>query len=189
MFNNKKINYLSLFLLFCVASSKGIIIYNEEILVALSFALFVVFSLSYFGSTIKDSLDERSSTIKFGSADFHRLKEESLQQLLSLHIQRKAAKKVFPFLKNDTENQLLMTTSSGSKASELSNRFCDQVQQKLNSFGSSKAELQQYLQKSIADTSLVFVICKKRNDKGNKNSVSISKQVQNSKQSFLNQNS
>lgn len=181
-------SYLALFLLFCVASSKGIIIYNEEILVALSFGLFVAFSLSYFGSTIKDSLDERSSAIKFGLADFHRLKEESLQELLSLHVQRKAAKKVFPFLKNDTENQLLITSSSGSKASELYNRFCDQVQHKLAVFSSSKAELQQYLQRSIALTSTVFVISKKRNDKQNKSSVSISKQVKDSKQSFLNQN-
>ena len=64
MFNNKKIApYIFAFLAFCVFSSKHIIIYNEEILVFLSFSLFVIFVSFYFGNSIKESLDERIISI------------------------------------------------------------------------------------------------------------------------------
>ena len=184
MFNNQKIKtYFILFLIFCVTSSKGIIIYNEETLVALSFALFVVFCLSYFGNTVKESLDERSSTIKFQLENFHRLKEESLRELLSLHKRSVQLKKLFPSIKKDTENQLSDTSTSDTQnqsSIELDNRFCEQVQQKLIVFQSSKALLQQRLQKSIALTIKLLVLDKIKNSKQGKNLGGISKQVKQS---------
>ena len=184
MFNNQQIKiYFILFLLFCVASSKGIIIYNEETLVALSFLLFVVFCLSYFGNTVKESLDERSSLIQFQLENFHRLKEDALQELLSLHKRSLQLKTLFPSIKKDTENQLSSTISSGSETAssiELDNRFCEQIQQKLSTFQSSKALLQQRLQKSIALTIKLQVLGKIQNNKQGKNSGQIAKQVQQS---------
>lgn len=107
---NRKGAFRALFLLFCVATSKGIIIYNEEILVFLTFWLFVLFSQSYFGNTIKESLDERSSTIKDGLENFHRLKEEALQELLYFYKQSLQVKKLFPLIKKDCQNQVSYTS-------------------------------------------------------------------------------
>ena len=59
MFNASYRVYLFAFLIFCVCSSKNIIIYNEETLVAASFCLFVLFVFHYFGNTVKEALDER----------------------------------------------------------------------------------------------------------------------------------
>lgn len=67
--------YIVAFLLFCVASSKHIIIYNEELLVAGTFFAFVVFITVYFGDTIKASLDESRNAI--------------LQELQSLWVYKK----------------------------------------------------------------------------------------------------
>ena len=75
MLSNDKLRpYIFIFLLFCVVSSKHLIIYNEEILVALSFFLFVIFVSQYFGNNIKESLDERSQAIKMELQNFLNLK-------------------------------------------------------------------------------------------------------------------
>ena len=86
MLSNDKLRpYIFIFLIFCVVSSKHIIIYNEEILVALSFFIFVIFISQYFGNTIKESLDERSQAIKTELQNFLNLKQESLNELLKEH--------------------------------------------------------------------------------------------------------
>ena len=186
MFNNQKVKvYLILFLVFSVASSKGIIIYNEETLVALSFLAFVIFCFNYFGNTVKDSLDERSSTIKFELENFHRLKEDALQELLSEHRRIEQLKKIFPSIGEFTQNQLSYTSTSGSQSIELHNRFSEQVQQKLAQLQSSKTLLQQRLQKSIALTIRPLVLAKiKQEKKGKKSNLRLSKVSSQVKQSL-----
>ena len=67
--------YILAILAFCVASSKHVIIYNEELLVALTFLCFVLYIKTAFGTNIKDSLDESRDSI--------------LQELQSLAIHKK----------------------------------------------------------------------------------------------------
>ena len=74
-----------MFLAFSVISSKHIIIYNEEILVSLSFLFFVIFVSFYFGDTIKESLDERKKLIESELQNFLNLKKESYKTLFKIH--------------------------------------------------------------------------------------------------------
>ena len=83
--NDKLRPYLFAFLVFCVLSSKHIIIYNEELLVAVSFLGFVFFSLHYFGNTIRESLDDRRDGIKAELERFFLLKRKSLQEVAEQH--------------------------------------------------------------------------------------------------------
>jgi hypothetical protein len=86
MFSNNKVRmYVAAFLLWCVLSSKHILIYNEETLVALSFFLFVYLTYKYAGDSIGASMDSRGQEIAAELEQFLVAREEALQNLAESH--------------------------------------------------------------------------------------------------------
>lgn len=77
--------YVSVFLLWCVLSSKHILIYNEETLVALSFFLFVYLTHKYAGDAIGESLDSRGQEIAQELQHYLDVRAQSLQALAQAH--------------------------------------------------------------------------------------------------------
>lgn len=145
MFNNEKLRfYLFIFLGFAVLSSKNILIYNEETLVALSFFCFIFFVLHYFGNTIKDSLNERSQVIREELQNFLILKENSFQELLNQHKKVSGLLKAMGVLNTFTKNELSVLNNHGEKA--LKNMFSFRIQSKLKTLVFSKLMVQQKLQ-------------------------------------------
>lgn len=159
MISNDKIRpYIFGFLVFCVFSSKNIIIYNEETLVALSFFAFIFFVFRYFGDTIKQSLDERSQTIKVELQNFLSLKADSLKQLYKEHQKVSALTNTLNTVKVFTVSELKKQSNLGKGG--LNKVFSDQVKQKLNTLSSSKMSLYQELQQHIAQNVLSAVLVK-----------------------------
>lgn len=145
MFNNEKLRlYLFIFLAFAVLSSKNILIYNEETLVALSFFCFVFFVLHYFGNTITESLNERSQVIREELQNFLILKENSFKELLSQHQKVSGLLKAMGVLNTFTKNELNLLNTNGEKA--LKNMFSSRIQSKLKTLVFSKLMVQQKLQ-------------------------------------------
>ena len=162
MISNDKIRpYIIGFLVFCVFSSKNIIIYNEETLVALSFFAFIFFVFRYFGETIKQSLDERSDSIKVELQNFLGLKADSLKQLYEEHQKVAYLIKILKRVKIFTQNELKKQIHFGKKT--LNKVFSDQVKQKLNTLSDSKMSLYQELQQHIAQNVENAVLVKKKN--------------------------
>lgn len=150
MFNNEKLRfYLFVFLAFAVLSSKNILIYNEETLVALSFFCFIFFVLHYFGNTIKDSLNERSQVIREELQNFLILKENSFQELLSQHQKVSGLLKAMGVLNTFTKNELNLLNTNGEKA--LKNMFSFRIQSKLKTLVFSKLMVQQRLQLLLSE--------------------------------------
>jgi hypothetical protein len=83
--NQRWKTYYIAFLVFCVCSSSHILIYNEELIVVLTFFLFLLFLSNYFGTTIKESLDERGEGIGAELQNFFLLKKNSLDGLFHQH--------------------------------------------------------------------------------------------------------
>jgi phosphopantetheine adenylyltransferase len=189
MFTNQKLRiYLFIFLAFCVFSSKNIIIYNEETLVALSFFCFVFFTARYFGNTITESLNERSEIIQQELQNFLNIKEQSFKELLTEH------QKVSGLV-NGLKNLSLFTTQQISKLNSntqraLYNVFIEQIQSKLKTLAFSKVMLQQRLQHLISENILSSVLLTYHSSKLDKTKPKVStvsqKSIQNTIQLLLN---
>ncbi len=148
--------YIFAFLLFCVASSKHIIIYNEELLVAGTFFAFVIFITVYFGDTIKASLDESRNAI--------------LQELQSLWVHKKNGalylksqhEKVPAILESlsSIEAFTLDTASQiGAIATKSYNRAArQQIQHRCEQYVSSAQPLFTSYQQTMADSYLPLVL-------------------------------
>ncbi len=128
--NDKLRPYLFAFLVFCVLSSKHIIIYNEELLVAVSFLSFVFFSLHYFGNTIRESLDERRDGIKAELERFFLLKRKSLQEVAEQHAKVTLLKQGLASLKECTKGEAVEGVTRATAS--LKEMFAQQVTQKLH---------------------------------------------------------
>jgi hypothetical protein len=188
MFTNEKLRlYIFGFLAFCVLSSKNIIIYNEETLVALSFLCFIFFVSRYFGTTIKDSLNERSQVIQQELQNFLNIKENSFKELLSEHQKVSGLVQALKTLSIFTTNELLTLNSNSQKA--LKNVFIDQIQMKLKTLVFSKLMLQQKLQYLLSESILANVLLSYQTTKNNKTQPNISvvsqKTIQNAIQLLL----
>ena len=123
--------YFFLFLTAMVFTSKKIIIiYNEEILVALTFFAFVFFIYNFFGHNIKESLDERCLTIQQEMETFFVLKKESLTQALQQHKDVSFLMENLTCLKKFTK-QVLNNASQRSLV-VLNNLFFHHIKQKLS---------------------------------------------------------
>lgn len=167
MFSNEKIRlYIFLFLAFCVLSSKNIFIYNEETLVALSFFCFLFFVFHYFGTTIKESLNERSEIIQHELQNFLNIKENSFIELLKEHEKVSGLVKAMKNLDVFTNRELATLNKNGEKA--LTTLFTQQIQQKLKTLVLSKGVLQQKLQYLVSENILSNVLLAFQNSKKNK---------------------
>lgn len=86
IFQNKTL-ILSATLAFFVCSSKNIIIYNEEILVALSFLFFVLFSFHAFQDAVKETFESRRTLILNELEQMLVMKETSMRKLQQRYMQ------------------------------------------------------------------------------------------------------
>jgi hypothetical protein len=167
MFSHEKIRlYIFIFLGFCVLSSKNIFIYNEETLVALSFFFFFFFVFHYFGTTIKESLNERSEIIQHELQNYLNIKQSSFVELLKQHEKVSGLIKAMKILDIFTNRELVALNQNGSKA--LTNLFTQQIQQKLKTILFSKGVLQQKLQYLLSENILSNVLLAFKNSKKNK---------------------
>ena len=153
-----KIKYvLYAFLLICVMSTNHIIIYNEELLVCLSFFLFVLFVARYFGDNIQESLDSSSGAIREICENLTNSKQQYLTQLVKELEKSVKYKSSFSALKKAHKKQLPQVALS---TQSLSDHFHQQWLQKGATLVESKLQLQPHLLYLMAKNQLHLVLTK-----------------------------
>lgn len=148
--------YIIGFLAFCVLSSKNIIIYNEETLVALSFLSFVYFIFHSYSNTIKESLNERADGIKLELQNLGLGRLDSLDQLFKEHNKVSELHSKVSGVDQFTKKKLLGTTEQGSTI--LSAFLSQQIEEKIKALSTTKSNTQQKLQQMIATDVLGLVL-------------------------------
>jgi hypothetical protein len=141
--------YIFAFLAFCVASSKHIIIYNEETLVACSFFLFVFFVARSFGKTVTESLNERGESIQAELQNFLQLKHQSLEQAKTLHQRVSQVGTLVSQLEASTVHQLANWQRGGAQA--VRGDVIAHMEHKLKTLSMSGYAIQNTLQQVLAD--------------------------------------
>lgn len=163
MFKASVQTYIYAFLIFCVLSSKSIIIYNEETLITASFGLFVFFVWRYFGHTVQESLDERSESIRVECQDFLLAQQQSLEKLAGEHEKIGQLQSALSQLTHFTRETIRQLTKSGAQS--LGNAFSQQIVQKCGELlVQPGGQVQQKLQSFLARNQLhcVLVHCAKQ---------------------------
>ena len=163
MFNASYRVYLFAFLIFCVCSSKNIIIYNEETLVAASFCLFVLFVFHYFGNTLKEALDERGENIKVECQNFLHHKQHFLEELSGEHEKIGQLGGNLSRLMDFTKETITHLTRAGGESLETT--FSQQIIQKCAHLRPSQGE---QLQDIMAKNQLPLVLCRALGKRGEK---------------------
>ena len=183
MFNASPKAYLIAFLVFCVCSSKNIIIYNEETLVTLSFCLFVFFVFHYFGNTVKESLDERSQGIRVECQNFLHYKQQSLQELAAEHKKIGQLQSALSQLMDFTKETIGQLTKTG--AQYLHTHFSQQMIQKCGELRGGALQVQLRTAMAQNHLPLVLVQCAKHGKGGEKPSNLDSKVLKNALQLLI----
>jgi len=132
------------FLIFLVLSSKNILIYNEELLIALSFVGFVVFSSHTMGDTFAEAFQTRSQAIQGELQTYFTMKEEVLVELIQKYKKRLALAQSLNSLGQVSTTEI--GTLYKQREQALSSTVTSQMHQKLKTLGQTERTLQDTLQ-------------------------------------------
>jgi hypothetical protein len=152
------------FSVFLLLNSKQIILYNEEILVAIAFFLFLGFSVQNFSQTLADMLDDRSKALKGELNSYFQSKEALLTQSIEEHTSRLGQTKVIQ--KIGIDSFLILALVVDKRYRSISSLFLSQTQQKLKNLWISKKSFQQELQFIISSGFRSAVLEKYQKSKG-----------------------
>lgn len=136
----------AIFLALCVAMTKCIVVFNEETLVALTFVLFLDFSLFYFSQTVQESLDQRSVQIQ------KEMERSYVQrkQVLTQSIEELKKESTFP----DSISKfgdLTTQTMQRIAPPEIKSLLYMQIRERMNAIRSSRGKNLPSLQSYLAD--------------------------------------
>ena len=135
-------------LAFCVLSSKHIVLYNEEILVACSFLAFLVFCFHTLSDTVAESFQARSDAIQTELQNYLTLKEEYVQDLIAQHKEQVDLQRALALLKEFSVAD--MHAIGKSREQTLQSVFAHQIQHKMKSLVHANQSFHTKLQSLVA---------------------------------------
>jgi F0F1-type ATP synthase membrane subunit b/b' len=162
---------LLLTLLFLVALSKEILVFNEEILVLFSFGIFI-FLVYNFGSTlISSELDSRAIKIQEEFNYYRNMQEKTLNHLISYHEKQKLLSDEIKSILSITIKDINLILSTYSLLFVRS--FNNIIEEKLKKIIATESKFNSLLQIKISNELHTFLITKYSSTKDKKSSLTL----------------
>ena len=162
---------LLLTLLFLVALSKEILVFNEEILVLFSFGIFI-FLVYNFGSTlISSELDSRAIKIQEEINYYKNMQEKTLNHLISYHEKQKLLSDEIKSILSITIKDINLILSTFSLLFVRS--FNNIIEEKLKKIIATESKFNSLLQVKISNELHTFLISKYSLTKDKKSSLTL----------------
>ena len=128
-------------------TSKEIILYNEETLVLLTFASFIIFAYINVSDSVSEELADRSDKIRKEFEAYFTVRENFLKMLIAYHEKQKVLYKEISEIFAVTESQIKATILKRQTALEHS--IALQIKQKLKTIQAEEARTIQEIQKQV----------------------------------------
>lgn len=162
---------LLLTLLFLIALSKEILVFNEEILVLFSFGIFI-FLVYNFGSTlISSELDSRAIKIQEEFSYYKTMQEKTLTHLISYHEKQKLLSDEIKSILSITIKDINLILSTYS--SLFLRSFNNIIEEKFKKIVATESKFNALLQTKISNELHIFLISKYSLTKDKKSSLSL----------------
>ena len=143
-----RVLFISFLLVLCALSASRVLIYNEELLVALSFLAFVTFCYNKLGTMVAETLDARQASIQEELERSLEIQLSYVNELLQEHKERMQLAKGLNHLQSILTSELEQLENGRNAA--LYSQLNSQVYNKLVNLENARASSQGFLQQSLA---------------------------------------
>lgn len=142
-------NYLITFFLMLTAvlTGKEILIFNEEILIVLTFSAFVTFAYINLGDGIANDLNERSLKIQQEFEEYYVVREEIVKNLITYHQKQLSLANEIEAIAAFSKNQVEYIVEKQSLSLEAT--IVQQIKQKLKTIVAEESRMIQDIQRQV----------------------------------------
>jgi F0F1-type ATP synthase membrane subunit b/b' len=133
-----------------VGSSKEIIVYNEETIVLICFAIFMLLAVKYMKNTAIESLESRADAIEKEFNDFYRVRENVIESLIQSYKKQTTVSHDLKMMHASSKKQIQSIFANHKMT--LHNRLSLEIDSKLDRIFQKNIKVTGALQETIAAT-------------------------------------